>query len=134
MASFSSIGIGLGGNVDVNALIKASVDAVKLPITKTGGLSQQEALTKAKVTAFGQFKSLVSTLSDAAGKLSSVTGWNGVSATSSKTEAVTVTAVGGSSATSFNVQVQNLARAQSSTSAALAPAKQPVGAGRRKWR
>lgn len=29
MASFSSIGIGLGGNVDVNGLIKASVDAVK---------------------------------------------------------------------------------------------------------
>lgn len=28
MASFSSIGIGLGGNVDVNELIKASVDAV----------------------------------------------------------------------------------------------------------
>lgn len=129
MASFSSIGIGLGGNVDVNALIKASVDAVKIPITKTGGLNQQEALTKAKVTAFGQFKSLISTLSDAASKLSSVTGWNGVSATSSKTEAVTVTAIGGTAATSFNVQVQNLARAQSSTSAALTPTKQAVGAG-----
>ena len=47
MASFSSIGIGLGGNVDVNGLIKASVDAVKTPITKTGGLNQQAALTNA---------------------------------------------------------------------------------------
>ncbi len=129
MAGFSSIGIGLGGNVDVNALIKASVDAVKLPITKTNGLTQQAAVTNAKVSTFGQFKSLVSTLADAASKLTSVTGWNGVAATSSKTEAVTVTAVGGAAATSFNVQVQNLAKAQSSTSAAIAPAKSAVGAG-----
>ena len=50
MASFSSIGIGLGGGVDVNALIKASVDAVKLPITKTGGLQQQAAI---QIDAFG---------------------------------------------------------------------------------
>ena len=129
MASFSSIGIGLGGNVDVNGLIKASVDAVNIPITKTGGLSQQAALTSAKVSAFGQFKSLISTLADAASKLSSVTGWNGVSATSSKAEAVSVSAVGGAAATSFNVQVQNLSKAQSSISVALSPVSQAVGAG-----
>ncbi len=128
MASFSSIGIGLGGNVDVNALIKASVDAVKIPITKTGGLQQQAALTNSKVSAFGQFKSLVSTLADAAGKLTSVTGWNGAKASSSNAEAVSVSASGGAAATSFSVQVQNLATAQSSMSASLA-AKQPVGAG-----
>lgn len=129
MASFSSIGIGLGGNVDVNGLIKASVDAVKTPITKTGGLSQQAAITSAKVSAFGQFKSLVSTLADAASKLASVTGWNGVSATSAKPDAVSVSAVGGAAATSFNVQVQNLAKAQSSMSVALSPVSQAVGAG-----
>lgn len=129
MASFSSIGIGLGGNVDVNGLIKASVDAVKIPITKTNGLNQQAAITNAKVSAFGQFKSLVSTLADAASKLGSVTGWNGVSATSAKPEAVSVSAVGGAAATSFNVQVQNLAKAQSSISVALSPVKQAVGAG-----
>ena len=128
MASFSSIGIGLGGNVDVNALIKSSVDAVKLPITKTGGLQQQAAVTNAKVSAFGQFKSLVSTLSDAAGKLSSMTGWNGAKASSSSAETVSVSATSGAAATSFSVQVQNLASAQSSMSASLA-AKQPVGAG-----
>lgn len=129
MASFSSLGIGLGGMVDVNGLIKASVDAVKIPITKTNGLNQQIALTNAKVSAFGQFKSLVSTLSDAASKLSSLTGWNGVSATSSKSDAVSVSAVGGAVATSFSVEIQNLAKAQSSTSGALLPAKQAVGAG-----
>lgn len=128
MASFSSIGIGLGGNVDVNGLIKASVDAVKAPVTK---LNQQAAMTNAKVSAFGQFKSLVSTLADAASKLASVTGWNGVSATSAKPEAVSVSvsAVGGAAATSFNVQIQSLAKAQSSMSVALSPVSQAVGAG-----
>ncbi len=133
MASFSSIGIGLGGGVDVNALIKASVDAVKLPITKTGGLQQQAAITNAKVSAFGNFKSLVSALGEAADKLTSVTGWNGVKASSSSAESVSVSAVGGAAATSFSVQVQNLASAQSSISAALTPAKQPVGAGTLKF-
>jgi len=133
MASFSSIGIGLGGGVDVNALIKSSVDAVKLPITKTGGLQQQAAVTNAKVSAFGNFKSLVSALGEAAGKLTSVTGWNGVKASSSSAESVSVSAVGGAAATSFSVQVQNLASAQSSISAALTPAKQPVGAGTLKF-
>lgn len=133
MASFSSIGIGLGGGVHVNALIKASVDAVKLPITKTGGLQQQAAITNAKVSAFGNFKSLVSALGEAADKLTSVTGWNGVKASSSSAESVSVSAVGGAAATSFSVQVQNLASAQSSISAALTPAKQPVGAGTLKF-
>lgn len=129
MASFSSIGIGLGGNVDVNGLIKASVDAVKAPITRANGLNQQAALTNAKVSAFGQFKSLVSTLADAASKLSSVTGWNGVSATSAKPDVVSVSAVGGTVATAFNVQVQNLAKAQTTISVALSPVSQAVGAG-----
>ena len=41
MASFSSIGVGLGGGVDVNKLIQSSVDLVRLPITKTNGLTDQ---------------------------------------------------------------------------------------------
>ena len=72
MASFSSIGVGLGGSVDVNALIKASVDAVKLSITRPNGLNDQIKLTDAKISTFGQVKSLVSSLQLAAGKLSSV--------------------------------------------------------------
>ena len=50
MASFSSIGIGLGGSVDVNGLIKASVDAVKIPITKTNGLNDQASFVSAKIS------------------------------------------------------------------------------------
>ncbi len=129
MSSFSSLGIGLGGNVDVNGLIKASVDAVKMPITEAGGLQQQATITQAKVSAFGQLKSMVSTLSDALGKLTSVTGWNGVTATSSKSDVISATAVGGAAATSFSVEVQNLAKAQTTISSSLQPSGQAVGAG-----
>ena len=128
MASFSSIGVGLGGNVDVNALIKASVDAVKLPISRPNGLTYQGKLTEAKISTFGQVKSLVSTLQMAASKLSSVTGWNAVKAASSDDKAVSVSAIGGTVETTFGVEVQRLARAQVSTSDALA-AGTAIGAG-----
>ncbi|KAB2896967.1 MAG: flagellar filament capping protein FliD [Burkholderiaceae bacterium] len=129
MASFSSIGIGLGGGVDVNKLIQSSVDAVRIPITKTNGLSDQGKLVQAKISTFGQIKSLVSTLSDAVSKLTSVTGWNAVSATSSNTAAVTASATGGTVATSFSVAIEGLAKAQNTTSAAMLPVGGVIGAG-----
>ncbi|HRL98589.1 MAG TPA: flagellar filament capping protein FliD [Acidovorax sp.] len=128
MATFSSIGVGLGGSIDVNALIKASVDAVKLPITRSNGLNYRAELTQAKISTFGQLQSLVSTLQTAAGKLASVTGWNAVSASSSDDKFVSATAIGGTVDTTFSVEVQQLAKAQVSTSNALA-AGLPVGAG-----
>lgn len=127
MASFSSIGVGLGGNVDVNALIQASVDAVKMPITRTNGLKDQTEFTQAKISSFGQLQSLVSTLQQAAGKLSSLTGWNAVAATSSNEKAITASAVGGTVETTFSVEVSQLAKAQVATSDAIGSG--PVGAG-----
>lgn len=129
MASFSSIGVGLGGGVDVNALIKASVDAVKIPITKANGLNDQATMVNAKISTFGQLQSMVSGLSDAVGKLNSVTGWNAVTTTSSNKDAVAATATSGTVATSFSVQVQSLAKAQSTASAAMLPVGGYVGAG-----
>ncbi len=129
MASFSNIGIGLGGNVDVNGLIKASKDAVTDKITRTNGLSDQGKLIEAKISTFGQLKSLTATLSDAVTKLTSVTGWNAVTASSSNKDAITASAIGGTVATSFNVQVTSLAKAQTTSSAALLPVGGYVGAG-----
>ena len=110
MASFSSIGVGLGGSVDVNGLIKASVDAVKLPITRANGLNDQAKFTEAKISTFGKLQSLVSSLQSAAGRLSSVTGWNAVSASSSNDKAVSATAIGGTVETTFSVEVSALAK------------------------
>lgn len=128
-SSFSSLGVGLNGTVDVNALIDSQVDVAKLAITRANGLNDQVTMTKAKISTYGQIQSLVATLSDAAGKLSSVTGWNAVTATASDASAITASAIGGAVAGSFEVQVQSLAKAQNTTSAALSPSGLPVGAG-----
>jgi len=128
MASFTNLGVGLGGSVDVNGLIKSSVDMARLPITRNTGLTYQATMIDAKISTYGQIKSLVSTLSDAANKLASVTGWNAVSATSSNKDAVTASAVGGTVASTFSVEVQGLAKAQTTTSQALGKGL-PVGEG-----
>lgn len=128
MPSFTNLGVGLGGNINVNELIKASVDMARLPITRSTGLTYQATMIDAKISTYGQIKSLVSTLSDAASKLASVTGWNAVTATSSNKDAITASAVGGTVASTLSVEVQGLAKAQTMTSQALGKGL-PVGAG-----
>jgi flagellar hook-associated protein 2 len=62
------------------------------------------------------------------GKLSSITGWNAVSASSSNDKLITATAIGGTVETTFSVAVSQLAKAQVSTSDALLTTA-AVGAG-----
>lgn len=121
MASISSIGVGSG--LDIKSIVSKLVELEKAPLQK---LQLQAATVNAKISAFGQVKSLVSTLSDAASKLTSVTGWNGVTSTSSDSTFVSATAIGGTLPTSFNVEVTALAKAQSTASASISGV---VGAG-----
>lgn len=125
MATISSVGVGTSG-LNVKDIITKMVELEKAPLTT---LTAQKATINTKISAFGQMKSLVSTLSDAAGKLTSVTGWNAVTTTTSDSKFVTATAVGGTLPTTFNVEVQSLAKAQSTASAALLPVGGAVGAG-----
>lgn len=125
MATISSVGVGTAG-LDSASIIKKLVELEKAPLTT---LTTQKATVNAKISAFGQMKSLVSTLSDAASKLSSVTGWNAVSTTSSDSKYVSATAVGGTLPTTFSVEVQSLAKAQATASAALLPVGGALGAG-----
>ena len=122
MATLSSPGIGTGG-LNVKDIISQLVALEKRPLDT---LKLQAATTNTKISAFGQIKSLVSTLSDAASKLTSVTGWNNVATTSSDSTFVSATAIGGTQATSFNVEVQSLAKAQSTASGSISGA---VGVG-----
>ncbi|RYF50000.1 MAG: flagellar cap protein FliD, partial [Comamonadaceae bacterium] len=117
MATISSPGVGTNG-LDVKSIISKLVELEREPLSK---LTVQAATVKTKISAFGQIKSLVSTLQDAASKLTSVTGWNGVSTTSSDSKYVSATAVGGTLPTTFSVEVQSLAKAQATASAALLP-------------
>ena len=79
MATLSSPGIGTNG-LDVKNIIS---ELVKLERRPLAALEVQAVTAKTKISAFGQIKSLVSDLSDAASKLTSVTGWNAVATSSS---------------------------------------------------
>lgn len=124
MATMSSPGI--GSNLDVKSIVSQLVAIEKQPLEK---LKLQAAATQTKISTFGQIKSLVSSLQDAVGKLTSVTGWNAVATSSSDSAAVTVSAIGGTQPTTFAVEVQNLAQAQSTYSMPLLPVGGAIGAG-----
>ncbi|TXT38904.1 MAG: fliD [Comamonadaceae bacterium] len=124
MATISSTGIGSG--LDVKSIVSQLVALEKQPLTN---LKVKAATVNTKISAFGQIKSLVSTLSSAVGTLNSLTTWNAVSATSSNDAAVGVSAIGGTQANNFSVQVMGLAKSQSNASQALTPAGMMPGAG-----
>lgn len=125
MATISSPGVAVSG-LDVKSIISQLVKLEQKPLDT---LKIEAATVNTKISAFGQIKSLVSTLSDAASKLSSVTGWNSVSTSSSDSKFVSATAVGGTLPTTFSVEVQGLAKAQATASAALLPVGGALGAG-----
>lgn len=125
MATISSPGVGTNG-LDVKNIITQLVALEKKPLDT---LKLQAATVNTKISAFGQIKSLVSDFADAASKLASLTGWNAVATSSSDTKFVTATAVGGTLPTSFSVEVQGLAKAQATASAALLPVGGALGAG-----
>jgi len=124
MATISSPGIGSG--LDVKSIVSQLVAIEKQPLTN---LKVQAATVQTRISVFGQIKSLVSTLSDAASRLGSLTTFNAVKANSSNTKAVSATAIGGTAANSFSVKVENLAKAQATASGALLPVGGALGAG-----
>ncbi|APW36641.1 hypothetical protein RD110_05025 [Rhodoferax koreense] len=112
--AISSIGIGSG--LDVNSIISKLTDVEKQPLTT---LKADAATIQAKVSAYGQVKSLISTFSDAAAKLTRDSAWNGLTIASTNTSAVNATVTGIASASTLSVGVQKLAQAQSTASAVV---------------
>ncbi|WP_039853692.1 flagellar filament capping protein FliD [Hylemonella gracilis] len=115
MATMSSVGIGTNG-LDVQSIVSQLVALEKKPLET---LKLKAATTQAKITTMGQIKSLVDTLNTAVSKLTSVTGWNSVATSSSASDYVTATAIGGTQSTSFAVEVQQLATARATASQSL---------------
>ena len=113
--AISSAGIGSG--LDVNSIVSQMVALEKRPLMQ---LQTQAASIQTRVSAYSQIKSLMSTLGDAAAKLTRDGSWNAMSVSSTNSTAVSATVSGIASATSFGISVQQLARAQSVASSAVA--------------
>ena len=109
--SLSSTGI--GSQLPVEEIVSKLVALEKKPLAS---LTQVASSMQTQLSVFSQVKSLMSTLSDTAAKLAKNSAWDGMLATSSNSAAVTVNASGASSATSFSIGVEQLARGQSMAS------------------
>lgn len=123
MATISSVGIGSG--LDVKSIVSQLVALEKQPL-KT--LQAKASNYQAQVSAFAQIQSQFSALSDVASRISAAGAWAARTASSSNTAAATISASATAAATSFTLDVDALAQAQSVSSAQLGSG-QPVGSG-----
>lgn len=107
MATISSAGIGSG--LDVESLVTKLVSLERTPITQ---LATRTDGLKTELSSFGKVQSALSTLRDAAAKLTNPTTWAGTLATSSDATAVTASATDGAAIGNVSVEINKLAQAQ----------------------
>lgn len=123
MATISSTGIGSG--LDVNSIVSQLVSLEKTPL-KT--LALKATNVQAQISAFGEIQSQFAALTDVASRISVASTWGARNASSSNTSVATITAAGTANATSFTLDVDQLAQSQSVSSSAVPPGTMP-GAG-----
>jgi flagellar hook-associated protein 2 len=115
MGPISSPGISSG--LDIQSIVSQLIAIEKAPLTQ---LQKKATSFQTKLSVYGTIKSQVSALGDAANKLATSSGWNAVSASSSNPSAIGVKASTGAPATSLTMEVQQLAKAQSTASSVVA--------------
>lgn len=122
MASISSPGVGSG--LDVNTIITQLMKVEQRPLE----LLQTKASTiQTKISSFGQIKSAMSSLYDAAKGLTNLDTWRGKTFTSSDESILKGSASSEATAGQFSVKVDALAQAQNVASGTVASGA-PIGA------
>ncbi|MEX8517204.1 MAG: flagellar filament capping protein FliD [Leptothrix sp. (in: b-proteobacteria)] len=124
MASISSAGIGSG--LDVNSIVTQLMGIERQPLT-----NMQTAASKLqdRLSSYGKIQSYVSSLRDAADKLSQPTSWGQTTAASGDTSVLAATTSDGSVAGSYGVTVQQLASSQTLASSSFGSNSATVGSG-----
>ena len=115
MAGFSSLGIGSGLNVDsiITQTMKLERRPLDLLQAKINGTSTQ-------ISSYGQIKSAMSALYDAAKGLTDLDTWRGKQFTTGDKSFVTGSATSAATAAGFSLEVNRLAKAQSLASGSFA--------------
>lgn len=114
MSSISSPGLASG--IDIKSIVSQLVALERAPLQS---LKSQASSLQNRVSVYGSLKSMSAGLGDAAAKLAKPESWSSVTATSSDSAAVGVSASGTAQRTSLSVEVQRLAQAQSTASGAI---------------
>ncbi|MFN5349155.1 MAG: flagellar filament capping protein FliD [Polaromonas sp.] len=107
MASISSPGIGSG--MDISGIVTKLVAVERQPLVQ---LQKAASSMQSRLSLFGQVKSQLAAVEDAARKLGSPAGWGSMAVSSSNPAAISANSVPGSSPASFSVEVTRLAKQQ----------------------
>lgn len=116
---------GLASGIDIKSIVSQLVALERAPLQP---LQTQANSMQSKLSVYGSIKSMVASLGDAAAKLSTGSGWNAVTATSSNPAAVGVSAAAGAQVNALSIEVQQLAQAQSTASVSI-PRDSAMGSG-----
>lgn len=117
---------GIGSNLDINGIVSKLMQAESQPLA---ALQKKEASYQAKLSAYGSLSGSLSSLQTALGTLNNLSTFQGVNATSADTTIFTASAASGASAGTYNVNITQLAQAQTIASAGQASTTATIGAG-----
>jgi flagellar hook-associated protein 2 len=117
---------GIGSGLDVNSIISQLLAIESRPLAR---LQQTASTTQTQLSTYGALKSRIAALGDAAEKLATAATWNKTRATSGDTAALTVTSTGSATPVNLQVEVTQLAQAQSVATSRLPSAAATVGTG-----
>lgn len=118
---------GVGSGLDISSLVSQLVDAERTP-TETR-LNTQEAKIQAKLSAYGTFKSALSTFNTAVASLTKLSTFSKYTATSSDEDVLTASGALASAKGSYSIEVSNLAKNQKLASGAFESNTTTVGEG-----
>ncbi len=131
MASTSGFGtiqsLGVGSGLDVKSLVDQLVSAERDPKTKK--FDAQEAGYQAKISAYGNLKSALTSFQNTVSGMDLFSDFNRKTATSSDEAVLTGSAVSTASSGTYDINVSQLAQAQSLASQAYSDVSSPVGTG-----
>jgi flagellar hook-associated protein 2 len=117
---------GVGSGLDVNSIVTQLVAIEKQPLQQ---LQTKASTFQAQLSLYGKVKSQTSELGDAAALLAGTSGWSVQKASTSNSAAVGVSVGASAVAAALTVEVQQLARAQSTASVGVVAGEQTGASG-----
>lgn len=117
---------GIGSNLDVNGIVAKLMQAESLPLT---ALQKKEASYQAKLSAFGTLSGALGAFQSALSSLNNQSTFQSLTATAADSSIFTAAATPKASAGSYNVNVTQLAQAQTISSGGQSSMTATIGSG-----